>query len=84
MTFINLSFRVEYFSNKKTNPSKTNYIKSGLESHESSLQLSTVLNNSFVEEVDSSGFKGILLEKALTRDDHREENCSRIMSYNTF
>lgn len=66
---------MEYFSNNqlKTNPSKTNYINSGLQPHEGSSTLSIVLNNnSFVEEVDSTELPGILWEKALTWEDHIE------------
>jgi len=81
-TFVDLNKCVQEFIdiNLQTNYSKTNFINFRLRSTDSEAGPAVMLSDTMLEEVDSTKFLGIHLDRGLTWNVHIENVCSKLSS----
>jgi len=81
-SFVQLNSCIQYFSdiNLQTNNAKTNDINFCLRQQDSEVQPSVMVDETLLEEVESTCFLGMYLDRGLTWNDHVEHICSKIAS----
>ncbi len=82
VTFVELNSTIQYFNklNLKTNSTKSNFIQFCLRNKDSDNSLTVMLDETEIEEVYSTKFLGIHLDRGLTWDSHIDHVCSKISS----
>uniref|UniRef100_A0A1B6KHY9 Reverse transcriptase domain-containing protein n=1 Tax=Graphocephala atropunctata TaxID=36148 RepID=A0A1B6KHY9_9HEMI len=81
-TFAGLNNCVQYFNslNLQTNSSKSNVLNFALRSVDSQCGPAVMLADSILEEVYSSKFLGIFLDRGLTWNNHIDHVCAKLSS----
>jgi len=81
-SFIEVNSCIQYFTeiNLPTNNSKTNYINFCIRQQESEYRPAVMVDETLLEEVESTRFLGMHLDRGLTWNNHVDYICARVAS----